>query len=124
MECPFIKDSWVTWSEKAPETWRFIWTPGPMRVVSAYWNDGTPSEHQKALAKQFGVDEPLRMAGWIVTVVYDVDSTSYYNPALSVFFGARLIRTEIHEAWLAPLVNEVKRLKSSNWNFDEFGVTC
>lgn len=103
MESPFRKYSWVKWSEEAPKTWSMIWTSAPMQVISSYWHDGTPSEFLMKFVERFGGDRPARQPGWIITVEYDVDSTNYYNPPLSTFFGKRFIQTEIHEMWLTQI---------------------
>jgi hypothetical protein len=93
MECPFPIGSLVTWSLDAPRTWRKIWTPGPMTVISSRWDDGTPTEY----SMKFGGIP--RKPGWVIGVEYDADSTDYYNPPLSILIGKR-IQKEIHEMWL------------------------
>jgi len=47
MPSPFADGSLVTWSNDAPQSWPLIWTPGPMAVVSARWDDGEASEYSK-----------------------------------------------------------------------------
>lgn len=94
MPCPFPVRSLVTWSEDAPATWHFIWTPGPMTVISARWDDGAPTEY----SMKFGGIP--RIPGWIIEVEYDADSTDYYDPPLSLLLGKERIQKEIHEMWL------------------------
>ena len=95
MAQPFPNGSLVTWAKDAPETWRFTLTPGPMKVVSARWDAGTPTEY----SMQFGEGGIPRTPGWIITIEFDGDKTTYYNPPLSVFFG-KWIKKEVHEKWL------------------------
>jgi hypothetical protein len=92
--CPFPVGSMVTWVDDAPVTWRYIWTPGPMKVISARWDDGEPTEY--AIKYYFPIP---RVPGWQICVEYDADSTSYYDPPLSLLIGPR-IRKEVHEMWL------------------------
>lgn len=94
MVSPLLAGSLVTWSPDAPACWHYIWTPGPMRIVCSRWDDGKASEY----SQRFGGIP--RKQGWIVLVVYDADSTSYYNPPLSVLLRKRHICMEIHERWL------------------------
>lgn len=95
-ECSFAVGSIVTWTDNAPDTWRFIWTPGPMTVISACWHDGTPSEY----AKKFDENGMCITPGWIITVEYDADSTDYYNPPLSLLLGKEKLEKQVHEKWL------------------------
>ncbi len=97
--CPFLPGSLVTWIPNAPKTWRFIYMPGPMTVVSARYHDGTPSEY----AKKFGKNGMRITPGWILTVEYDADSTDYYDPPLSLLFGTKRLEKEIHEKWLTKV---------------------
>ena len=99
-ECPFPIGSLVTWSDDAPQTWRFIYTPGPMMVVETRFHDGTPSEYLMMFVRAFPSDKPARTPGWIVTVEYDADSTDYYNPPLSFLLGKKRITKDVHEKWL------------------------
>ncbi len=92
---PFTVGSQVIWSEKAPKSWHFIWTPGPMVVISSRWDDGHPSEYSQKFG---GVP---REPGWIITVEYDADSTDYYDPPLSSLLGKKKLQEEIHQRWLS-----------------------
>ena len=96
MECPFQNGDIVTWMKKAPKTWRFTLTPGPMTVVSARWSDGKATQY----SMQFGEGGIPRKPGWIVTVEFDATSTDYYDPPLSLLFDRDRIQKEIHECWL------------------------
>lgn len=98
--CPFPIGATVTWTKKAPKYWRWIHTPGPMKVVSAYWHDGMPSPYFQIFVDRFPGKKPARIAGWIVTVEYDADSTDYYDPPLSLLCGTKRITKDIHEMWL------------------------
>lgn len=98
MQCPFPVDSKVTWTEDAPATWRFIWTPGPMTVISARWDNGTPNEYEMLFKEAFGGQD--RIPGWIILIEYDADSTSYYDPPLSLLLGRKRLQMEVHEMWL------------------------
>ena len=91
---PLPNGSLVAWSEDAPSSWRFIWTPSPMTIVSARWDDGNPTEFSQIFG---GIP---RTPGWIVTVEYDPDSTNYYDPPLSLLLNAKKFRAEVHEMWL------------------------
>jgi len=86
--------SLMTWSKDVPQYWRYIYTPGPMTIVSARWSDGRVSEY----AKKFGYTsfDP----GWIFYVEYDADSNKYYDPSLNLIFRKKRLRLEIHEKWL------------------------
>ncbi len=95
-ECPFPVFSWTKWSPDAPSEWRYLFTPGPMKVVAAYYHDGVANEY----AKKFGPNGFDFKPGWIVTVEYNADSTSYYNPPLSLLLGKKRIRKQLHEMWL------------------------
>ena len=86
----------VTWNKDTPTTWRFIYTPGPMTVVSARWSSGISSEYLRKF-EMFG-DISLK-PGWIVTVEYLADS-KYYDPPLSLLCGKKRIQKEIHQMWL------------------------
>lgn len=97
---PFPVGSVVTWNKDAPETWRHIWSPGPMGVVSAYWHDGTPSEYLMRFVEKFGGSRPPRTPGWIITVEYDPDASGYYDPPLSLLLGEMMITKDVHEMWL------------------------
>src|SRR3989344_1563648 len=107
MPCPFPLGSLVTWSNDAPETWHYIWTPGPMTVVSAYWHDGTPSDYFQQFVDRFKGSRPPRTPGWIVTVEYDADSTTYYDPPLSYYFHKQRIQSQIHQMWLVQVNSKV-----------------
>ena len=96
--CPFAAGDTVNWVEGVPSTWLYIWTPGPMKVVSARYSDGQPSYYAKTY--YFTLDF---RPGWIITVEYDADSTDYYDPPLSVLLGRKRIRKEIHEMWLKKI---------------------
>lgn len=96
MDCPFTKGDSVTWSQDAPSNWRFLHTPGPMTVVEATYHDGIPTEY----SKMFGETGMGIQAGWIVTVEYDADSTSYYDPPLKFYFGTNRVVKMLHEKWL------------------------
>jgi len=102
--CPFNIGDKVTWDRTAPDYWRWIWTPGPMVVVDAYWHDGTPSEFLMQFMEKFPSDRPARIPGWIVVIEYDADSTTYYNPPLSLLLGKKRIQKEVHEKWLVLFV--------------------
>ncbi len=91
---PFSVGSLVTWSADAPENWTYLFTPGPMTVLSARWDDGTPSRY----SMQFGGIP--RKPGWIITVEYDADATSYYDPPLSLIFHSKTLVKELHQMWL------------------------
>ena len=94
MRCPFETGDEVTWADSVPREWLFIWTPGPMTVVSFWWHNGRPSK----FARMFGITP--RAPAWMVTVEYDPDSTDYYDPPLSIILGKPLLRMDIHEKWL------------------------
>ena len=94
MTSPFPIGSLVIWSKDALKTWHFTVTPGLMKVISARWDDGTPSEY----SMQFGGIP--RTPGWIITIEFDGNNTTYYDPPLTTFFGTRWIQKEIHEKWL------------------------
>lgn len=94
MGSPFSIGSSITWANEAPQTWHFIFTPGPMQVVSARWDAGRPTEY----SLRFGGIS--RAPGWIITVEYDADSTKYYDPPLSILIGKKRLKEEIHEQWL------------------------
>ena len=98
--CPFPVNTAVTWNSRAPATWRFIHTPGPMVVVDAAWHDGTPSELLQVFVDMFPGKRPARRPGWIITIEYDADSTSYYDPPLSLLLGKKRITKDVHEMWL------------------------
>ncbi len=97
---PFAIGSLVTWSEVIPPAWRWIWTPGPMEVVSQFWSDGAPTQY----SLQFGPNGFDLQPGWIVTVEYDPDSTRYYDPPLRILLelGEDNIQKRIHQKWLVP----------------------
>lgn len=97
MTGPYEEGTLVTWTDDAPATWRRIYTPGPMTVISARWHDGTPTEY----ARRFGGGFDFK-PGWRITVEYPADSTTYYDPPLSILLQRKTIRTEIHEMWLKP----------------------
>lgn len=99
--CPFRIGSIVMWVPKTPETWRYIYTPGPMRVIDARYHDGTPSEY----AKMFGPNGMNITPGWILTVEYGADSTNYYNPPLSLLLGKKRIAKEVHQKWLIKILD-------------------
>jgi len=101
MESPFAVGSLVTWANDAPQTWRFIYTPGPMTVISARFDDGQQGEY----AKRFGGIP--RTPGWIITVEYDADSTDYYDPPLSYYFHKQRIQSQIHQMWLVQVNSKV-----------------
>jgi len=90
----FLIGSLVTWSEDIPESWRFIYTSGPMTVVSVRWDDGIASEY----SEKFGGIS--REPGWIINVEYNADSTTYYDPPLSLLCGVGKLQKEIHQRWL------------------------
>ena len=94
--CPFVPNSRVLWASDAPSPWRWIWTPGPMTVISARWDTGAPSEY----SRMFHPEGIPRQPGWIVTVEYDPDASGYYDPPLSLIFGKKLFHMEVHEMWL------------------------
>ena len=96
MRRPFPLGSLVTWNKRAPKTWRFIYTPGPMTVVETYWDDGKPSEYSMRFCEG-GIQ---RVPGRILTVEFDATSTEYYDPPLSTFFGEDRITCDVHEMWL------------------------
>jgi hypothetical protein len=93
MNRPFAVGSNVTWSDGVPEAWRIIWTPGPMKVISARFDEGKPSKY----SMKFGGIP--RTPGWIILVEYDADATLYYDPSLRGLCGSR-IQKEIHQKWL------------------------
>ena len=96
IDSKFTEGSLVKWAPGTPENFYFLYTPGPMTVLSARWSDGEPSEY----SMQFG---GIRFdPGWIVTVEYDADSTSYYDPPLSSIFGKDRLVHDFHEKWLSP----------------------
>lgn len=94
MECLFAVGSMVTWAADAPESWRYIYAPGPMKVVALRFDDGAPSDY----SQKFGGIP--RKPGWIVMVEYDADASPYYDPPLSVLLDTKTIRKEIHQMWL------------------------
>ncbi len=98
MGCPFPVDSIVTWARDTPDTWHYTITPGPMKVVSARGDEGKPSEYSLRFCEG-GIP---RTPGWIITIEFDGDKTTYYDPPLSIFFG-KWIKKEIHEKWLTLL---------------------
>lgn len=99
MKCPFEKGDIVVWSDDAPKEWWYIHTPGPMKVVDFWWSDGIPTKY----AMMFGSNGMDFRPGWIVTVEYDADSTSYYDPPLSLILHQKEIRKMVHQMWLKPL---------------------
>jgi hypothetical protein len=103
--CPFAPGALVTWTKDAPKTWHFIHTPGPMKVVSAYWHHGRPSEY----AKMFGPNGMEITPGWIIRVEYDADASDYRDPPLSLLIGSPTVQNDFHELWLTPVK---KRRKS------------
>jgi|GEM_PF-2534242 len=96
----FAPGSLVGWSKDVSPSWYFIWTPGPMKVISFRYTDGSSSEFLKKFEEQFG-GEPNK-SGWIVTVEYDPDSTTYYDPPRSLLFHKKVLQMEVHEMWLVP----------------------
>lgn len=94
MNSPFLIGTRVAWAEDAPKSWHFIYTPGPMFVASACWDDGKASEY----SQKFGGIP--REPGWIILVEYDADLTDYYNPPLSFLTGMDRLQKEIHQKWL------------------------
>lgn len=101
-ECQFVLGSSVIWSPCAPKAWRHIWTPGPMTVVGARFNDGTTSEYLMQFIVMFGQgsSSPPFVPGWLILVEYDANSTSYYNPPLSTLVCISRIQKKVHEKWL------------------------
>jgi hypothetical protein len=97
--CPFERGNFVTWSKKAPCTWSYIFTSGPMMVLSARWDDGQPTEY----SKRFGQGGISRKPGWIALVEYPTNTTGYYDPPLSFFFGKTRVQMQIHEQFLVHL---------------------
>lgn len=97
METPFRVGEIVRWSDEAPSEWQYLFTPGPMAVVGMHYHDGVANDY----AKMFGPNGFDFKPGWIVTVEYDADSTSYYNPPLSFYFNKKRIMKQLHEMWLA-----------------------
>lgn len=95
MNCPFAENDVITWVDDVPSHWHWSVTPGPMKVVGMWWHSGKPSEY----AKLFGENGMNITPGWIITVEYDADLTTHYNPPLSFFFG-KIIRRDIHQKWL------------------------
>jgi hypothetical protein len=95
--CPYKTGDIVIWNDDAPKDWRMIYTPGPMTVISAWWQDGRPSEYAKKFDGGFNFKP-----GWILEVEYDADSTDYYDPPLSLIFGSKRIRKQFHQMWLKP----------------------
>jgi hypothetical protein len=93
--CPFPLGSFVRWSDIAPKDWLYLHTAGEMVVVGAFYQDGTPNEYAKKFSPVGMGFEP----GWVITVEYDSDSTDYYNPPMSTFFGKRMVKM-LHEKWL------------------------
>ena len=91
---PFAEGSLVTWSSDAPKTWHFIWTPGPMIVISSKWSDGAPTEYSMIFG---GIS---RTPGWVITIEYDADSTKYYDPPLGLILGKARLQKQVHEDWL------------------------
>ncbi len=94
--CPFQTGEKVTWSDDSPSNWKFLHTPGPLVVVSAFYQDGVPNTY----ARLFGESGMGFKPGWILEVEYDADSTSYYDPPLSLLFGKKRIVKMVHEMWL------------------------
>jgi len=98
--CSFPVGTTVTWNSRAPKTWCFVHTPGPMVVVDAQWHDGTPSELLQTFVDMFPSKRPARRPGWILTIEYDADSTDYYDPPLSLLLGEKRVTKDVHEMWL------------------------
>lgn len=82
-----------------------------MKVVSAYWHDGRPSEYLQQFVDRFGGKRPSRTPGWIITVEYDADSTDYYDPPLSLIVGKKRITKDVHEMWLRQMRRIRKNLR-------------
>lgn len=70
-----------------------------MLVVSSKWDDGHPSPY----SEKFGGIP--RKPGWIVTVEYDADSTSYYDPPLSLLLKKTRLKMDVHEQWLTLITD-------------------
>ena len=98
---PFLVGSRVTWTKNIPQSWRYIYTPGPMMVISSHWDAGHPSLY----SQRFGGIP--RQPGWIITVRYKADSTNYYDPPLSLLRGKTRFQIEIHEQWLTQIAGVV-----------------
>jgi hypothetical protein len=95
---PYPPGTLVTWNADAPDTWHYIYTPGPMRVIDSFYHTGDASDY----AKQFHPEGMGIKPGWIYTVDYDPDSTSYYDPPLRLLYGP-LLKRMVHERWIVPL---------------------
>lgn len=94
--CPFSIGELVTWSVRVPSEWKFLHTPGPMIVVNTFYQDGIPNNY----ARRFGMGGMGFLSGWILEIEYEADSTSYYDPPLSILFGKKRIVKLVHEVWL------------------------
>jgi len=93
-QCPFVVGDQIAWSSDVPDSWQFIYTPGPMTVTDFYWNDGTPSEY----SMKFG-GIPFGPA-WIVEVEFPIDTNPYYDYTLRAWLHGDVARKLINQRWL------------------------
>jgi hypothetical protein len=83
------------WADDVPDTWRFIHTPGPLRVEDVYFQTGKPNDY----AKRFHPDGFSLEPGNIYQVSFSAKKSTYYDPPLSFYIGDRGTIL-VHEKWL------------------------